>query len=158
MEQIFLALGSNVGNGKKNIAQTISLLAEQIRNIQTGKIYVSKPAYYSNQKKFINTAVSGFTTLSPAMLLTFVKTIEKKIGRKVRFANGPREIDIDIIFYGDKILQQSALAIPHPDMQNRDFVLRPLADIAKDYTHPVLKKTIQELLLSLPEEKRFILS
>ena len=145
MHKIFLALGSNVGNKKEQINSAVELLKEHVRNLKTANFYETKPMYYKDQEKFINTALMGETDLSPEKLLEFVKSIEKKLGRQERFRNGPREIDIDILFYDDLILKKDHLEIPHPLIQEREFVLNPLMDLDPNFVHPILKKTIKEL-------------
>lgn len=145
MHTVFLALGSNVGNKKENLNKAIKLLGKQIKNISVAKFYETKPMYYEKQENFLNSALRGETDLSPRDLLTFVKSLEQEIGRKKRFPNGPREIDIDILFYDDISFQDEHVQIPHPRIQERDFVLKPLMDIDPNFIHPVLKKTIKEL-------------
>ncbi|HEX8931821.1 MAG TPA: 2-amino-4-hydroxy-6-hydroxymethyldihydropteridine diphosphokinase, partial [Patescibacteria group bacterium] len=146
MYTVFLALGSNIGNKKEQINSAVKLLGQQIKNIQLAKFYETKPMYYEDQEDFLNTALKGETELSPEELLKFVKTIEKKLGRQKRFRNGPREIDIDILFYDDLILNEKNLIIPHPQIPEREFVLKPLMDMAPDFIHPVLQKSIHEIL------------
>ncbi len=151
MKKVFLALGSNVGNRKENIEKAIELLGEKISNIKTAKIYKTKPVGVENQPEFLNTAIVGFTELEPEKLLEFTKSVEKKVGRVYRFRWGPREIDIDILFYEDLIIKTKELTIPHPRIQERDFVLKPLLDLEPDFVHPVLKKTIKEIYTELKE-------
>ncbi|HSA83984.1 MAG TPA: aminodeoxychorismate synthase component I [Patescibacteria group bacterium] len=145
MHNVFLALGSNVGNKKANMNNAITLLGKDIHNITVSNFYETKPMYYENQNTFLNSTLRGETTLSPQELILFVKHIEKEIGRKKRFRNGPREIDIDILFYDDLIFKTEHVQIPHPRIQERPFVLKPLMDLDPNFTHPVLKKTIKEL-------------
>ena len=145
MHKVFLALGSNVGDKKTNIQKAIELLGDHIHNISVAKLYETKPMYVENQEMFLNTALAGQTSLSPEALLTVVKKLEKEIGRKERFRNGPREIDIDILFYDDLIFQNENLQIPHPRIQERDFVLKPLMDLNPNFMHPVLKKPVKDL-------------
>ncbi|WP_029520350.1 2-amino-4-hydroxy-6-hydroxymethyldihydropteridine diphosphokinase [Persephonella sp. IF05-L8] len=152
MEKIFLALGSNIGNRQKNINQAIEFLSKEIKDIKQAHIYKSKAVGYENQPDFLNTAISGYTDLSPEELLGFVKHIEKQIGRKKRFRWGPREIDIDILFYGNLVLEKENLIIPHPRIHERDFVLKPLCDLEPEFIHPVLKKPLKELLNNLKEK------
>ena len=102
--------------------------------------------------------MSGFTDVEPQELLQFTKTVQKKVGRVERFRNGPREIDIDILFYDKVVYKDEELEIPHPGIQERDFVLQPFSDIDPDFSHPVLKKTIRELLDTLPEEQRSVIT
>jgi 2-amino-4-hydroxy-6-hydroxymethyldihydropteridine diphosphokinase len=157
MHTVFLALGSNLENRKQHIEKAIVLLREKINDITVAPLYETKPRYFENQNNFLNTVLSGFTELAPQELLQFTKTVQKKVGRVERFRNGPREIDIDILFYGNVVYKDEELEIPHPRLQERDFVLQPFSDINPDFSHPVLKKTIRELLDSLPEEQRSII-
>jgi|GEM_PF-685604 len=145
MHTIFLGLGSNVGNKKQQITKAVKMLGEKIKNITTAKLLVTKPMYYEKQNDFLNTVISGETDLSPQELFIFVKQVEEELGRKKRFRNGPREIDVDILFYDDLIFESETLQIPHPKIQEREFVLKPLMDIAPDFVHPVLKKQIKQL-------------
>ncbi len=145
MHTIFLALGANIGNRKQQIKDAVILLQEQVENISVAKLYETKPMYHEKQKNFLNTVLRGQTTLSPEALLLFVKKIEKQIGRVKRFRNGPREIDIDILFYDDLIFTNKELEIPHPRIQERNFVIEPLMDLDPNLIHPILKKTVREL-------------
>ncbi len=147
--KVYLALGANVGDKKANIGKAIRFLSEKVIYMKRAHLYVSNAVGYTDQDDFINTAVSGETELKPKELLRFVKDIEKQIGRVYRFRWGPREIDIDIIFYGNAIYKDTELEIPHPAMHERDFVLRPLADLDGEMIHPVLKKSVKELLRNL---------
>jgi len=157
MHQIFLALGSNIGNRKQYIEVSIQFLREKMNDINIAPLYETEPRYFENQNNFINTVLSGFTDLEPKDLLQFTKTVQKKVGRVERFRNGPREIDIDILFYDNLIYKDEKLEIPHPLLQERDFVLQPLSDINPDFSHPILKKTMRELLDTLPEEQRSVI-
>ena len=152
MEKIFLALGSNIGNRQENINQAIRFLSKEITDIKQAPIYESKAVGYENQPDFLNTVISGYTDLSPEELLNFVKKVEKQTGRIKRFRWGPREIDIDILFYGNIVVEKDNLIIPHPRIQERDFVLKPLCDLEPEFLHPVLKKTVLELLNNLKEK------
>ena len=124
-----------------------------IKKIARAKLYETTPMYYANQEKFINTVIRGVTDLSPRELLAFVKEVEKRVGRIKRFRNGPREIDIDILFYDDFVRKGKNFHIPHPRIQERKFVLEPFADIDPDFIHPVLKKTIRQLLKGLRKKR-----
>jgi 2-amino-4-hydroxy-6-hydroxymethyldihydropteridine diphosphokinase len=157
MNTVFLALGSNIENRKQHIEKAIVLLREKINDITVAPLYETKPRYFENQNNFLNTVLSGCTELEPQELLQFTKTVQKKVGRVERFRNGPREIDIDILFYDNVVYKDEELEIPHPRLQERDFVLQPFSDINPDFSHPVLKKTIRELLDTLPEEQRSII-
>jgi aminodeoxychorismate synthase component I/2-amino-4-hydroxy-6-hydroxymethyldihydropteridine diphosphokinase len=143
--KVFFALGSNIGNKKINIKNAIALLAEHVDTISVGNFIKSAPMYFEDQEIFTNTVLSGHTTLSPDALLLFIKQIEKRLGRKKRFKNGPREIDIDILFYDNLVYNNNQLQIPHPKMQEREFVLKPFMDLEPDFFHPLLKKTMRQL-------------
>ncbi len=156
MHTVYLAIGANVGDKKGNIAKAVSLLQEKIYSIVLAPLYETTPWGFAEQENFLNTALRGETDLSPENLLTFVKEIEEEIGRVKRFTNGPREIDIDIILYESLVYSSEILTIPHPRMQERDFVLQPLSDIASEEIHPVLKKSMEELLKEVPSENLFV--
>jgi 2-amino-4-hydroxy-6-hydroxymethyldihydropteridine diphosphokinase len=154
MHTVYLALGSNVGNKKLNIDQAVIQLAPHVKNIRLSKLRETKPMYFEAQDVFLNAALRGQTDLAPSELLTFVKKLEAQIGRKVRFANGPREIDIDILFYDSQTYTDEFLTIPHTAIADRDFVLRPLMDIAPELIHPVLRKSITKLYDELNARKQ----
>lgn len=153
---IYLALGSNMGDSAANIHKAVELLSARVTDITEAPIYTSKAVGYTDQPDFLNTALRGTTSLSPEELLVFVKTIEREIGRIHRFRWGPREIDIDIIFYGDTILDIHGLTIPHPRFTERDFVLRPIYDIDPDFVDPNSGQTVQALLKALPTDEQAI--
>ena len=157
MHHIFLALGSNIENRKQRIAAAIVLLHEKVHDIIVAPLYETKPGYIEDQQNFLNTMLSGYTDLKPRELLQFTQTVQQEVGRVKRFRNGPREIDIDILFYDQELYQDEELEIPHPRIQERDFVLQPFADINPDFLHPVLKKTVRELLETLPGEQRSVI-
>ena len=157
MHHIFLALGSNIENRKQHIETAIVSLRKKVQDITVAHLYETKPRYFEDQQNFLNTVLSGYTDLKPGELLQFTQTIQREVGRVQRFRNGPREIDIDILFYDRQVYADEELEIPHPRLQERDFVLQPLADINPDFSHPVLKKTIKELLVALPEEQRSVI-
>lgn len=145
MSMIYLALGSNLGDRKQNILKAIELLKKKVKNISVAGFYETKPQYYEKQDIFLNTVLRGETDLPPSELLRFVKKIEREIGRKPRIRYGPREIDIDILFYDNLVYKDKILIIPHPLLQERYFVLRPFLDLDAEFVHPVLKKTIGAL-------------
>ena len=158
MHTIVLALGTNMGEKENNISEAIHLLEEKVHDIRRAKLYHSRAVGYENQPDFINTAISGTPNLSPNELLEFTQQIEKNIGRIFRFHWGPREIDVDIIFYDDLALSSEKLTIPHPKMHERDFVLSPINDICPDFLHPILKNTVSELFDKLDSSQLSIVS
>lgn len=154
---IFLALGANVGDQEGQILKAIELMTPHITQITKAPFYHSKPMGVTDQPDFVNTAITGTTALAPEALLSFVKELEKKIGRIYRYRWGPREIDIDIIFYDDLIFKSSDLEIPHAHAHERDFVLRPIVDLDPTFVHPVLHKRVDELLSDLLPEFKVIM-
>jgi 2-amino-4-hydroxy-6-hydroxymethyldihydropteridine diphosphokinase len=116
------------------------------------RLYETGPAYVLNQPVFLNIVVEGETELSPGDLLVYLKQLEKKMGREKTLRYGPRKIDLDIVFYDDLVLDIPGLTIPHPRMHERGFVLRPLADIAPAIVHPILKRSVAELLAGLLDD------
>jgi 2-amino-4-hydroxy-6-hydroxymethyldihydropteridine diphosphokinase len=154
---IYLALGSNVGNSKLYIEEAVKSLAEDIKNIKHSPIYRSRPIGFTEQANFLNSALSGETSLKPLDLLDYIKSIEKAIGRKSTFKWGPREIDIDLITYGSLMRTDTNLTLPHPLFRERDFVLRPLIDLNRNLIDPVTKMTVQELYKKLPAKNLSII-
>lgn len=150
METVYLALGANIGETRANIDHTIKLLNQKLMNLRAAPIYTSKAVGYTDQPDFLNTAVVAETDLSLQELMRFIKDTEQKVGRIKRFRWGPREIDIDIILYGDQIYQDDSLEIPHPRFRERDFVLKPLCDLNPQAVDPVTGKSVRKLLQELP--------
>ncbi len=153
---VYLALGANLGDRQKNLAKALRRLAEQVAVLAISRLYETAPAYVLDQPNFLNLAVKGQTALLPADLLSFLKDIETKIGREKTVRYGPRQIDLDILFYDDWVVHLPDLHIPHPRLTERAFVLRPLADIAPDFVHPILKRTTSELLADLPPDESIL--
>lgn len=150
---VYLGLGSNMGDRQANLCRALELLSSRVRLEKLSPVYDTAPMGNNNQPRFLNMVCCGSTSLAPSSLLSFVKTIEKKMERKPGPPNSPRPIDIDILCYGDSIIESPALAIPHPHMAERSFVLAPLADIAPGLRHPVNGKTVRQLLETLPRSR-----
>jgi 2-amino-4-hydroxy-6-hydroxymethyldihydropteridine diphosphokinase len=141
----YLGLGSNLGDRKRNLDMAIDFLGERIKVEKISPVYDTSPVGDTNQPRFLNMALEISTRLTASALLFMAKGIEAKLGRVP--IGSPRPIDIDILFYGDQIINTPPeLIIPHPRLVERAFVLIPLADIAPSLVHPEIKKTIQELL------------
>jgi 2-amino-4-hydroxy-6-hydroxymethyldihydropteridine diphosphokinase len=146
--RVFLALGGNIGDRPANLQAAIDALqvGEQVRVEKLSNLYETTPVGYADQPDFLNMAVEATTGLEPLALLAFLKEIEAALGRRPSFRNGPRPIDLDIIFYDDLTLDTPTLQIPHPRLRGRGFVLKPLNDLAPDYVHPVYGLSVAELL------------
>lgn len=157
MATVYLALGSNVGDAQAHITQATKQLQTLLSDTKTAPLYLSKAVGYTDQADFINTVIAGSTDLEPSALLKAIKDIEQEVGRTPTFRNGPREIDIDIIFYDALVMKTDRLTIPHPEFANRDFVLRPLADLNPDLIDPVSDQSVSRLLGQLPTDELSIL-
>lgn len=146
MSGVFIALGANVGDRQGNLLLAVELLQDCGKIERVSKLYQSSAYGFSEQPDFLNAVVMLKTRMQPEVLLSACKKIESKVGRKKRFHWGPREIDLDIIFYGKRIIRKENLTIPHRDFHRRCFVLKPLADIAENFVSPTHGKTVLELL------------
>ena len=153
MNEAFLLTGGNLGNRMDNLQKAAELIQQECGHIvQQSSVYETAPWGFTDQPSFFNQALKIETALPPQKLMKTLLKIEKKIGRKRSIKLGPRIIDIDILLIDDKVLQSSFLILPHPEMAKRKFVLMPLAEIAAQKIHPVLKKTIQQLLEECKDE------
>ncbi len=146
---VYLGLGSNMGNRQKNLEKALDLMRQRVNVILVSPTYDTEPVGNPDQPRFLNLTCQISTRLSPLELLTLTKGIESKLGRLPGPADSPRPIDIDILFYGNEVIETARLTIPHPRLQERGFVLVPLADIAPDLVHPVSGKSVQELMAAL---------
>ncbi len=150
-----IALGSNLGNSIYNLGCAIKELRKFGYISKIADVYISKPYGYKYQDNFYNTAVLLKTNKQPLELINIISQIEKKLKKNKRIINGPRNIDIDIIFYGKNKYFFSNLIIPHPRAKDRDFVLLPILDINPFIQHPTEKKTIKTLSAKL--QKKYII-
>ena len=147
MTIIYLSLGSNIGNRKKNLEKAVTELGKNnIENIKISSLYETEPVG-PNQRNFYNIAGKFKTNLKPQDLLKIVKKIEEKLGRTKTYRWGPRIIDIDILFYGKKTIKSKNLVIPHKEIPNRAFVLVPMNEIAPSFIHPICHKTIKTICM-----------
>jgi 2-amino-4-hydroxy-6-hydroxymethyldihydropteridine diphosphokinase len=145
---VYLALGSNLDDRLGNLKQAITALSPQMEVKAKSRVYETPPWGYTEQPMFLNQVIKANTYLEFEPLLKHIKRLEIALGRKPSFKNGPRLIDIDILFYDDLVLNTPSLVIPHPHMHERGFVLLPLMDIAPDLVHPVHKKSVREMIAS----------
>lgn len=146
MSIAYIALGSNLGDKEKNLRRALLLLTQQgVEVVRVSSFLSTEPYGVTDQPQFLNAVACVRTSLAPLALLDVLLATELAMGR-VRLRNwGERNIDLDLLLYEDVVLDTPRLRLPHPDMQNRDFVLLPLAEIAPELKHPTLQKTIWEL-------------
>jgi 2-amino-4-hydroxy-6-hydroxymethyldihydropteridine diphosphokinase len=151
----FLSLGSNLGPKEKNLARARRLLREGGAEIlAASSIYATEPVDQPDQPWFVNQVLEVRSGLGPPALLRLAKSVEKKMKRVPRADKGPRTIDIDILLAGDIVMDAPDLAVPHPRLAQRNFVLVPLCEIAPGIRHPVLGRTVRELALASPDTAR----
>jgi len=149
-ELVYLSLGSNVGDRSASLREAIKGLGEAGTVLAISGLYETEPVELRDQPWFLNCVVALETGLSPEALLTKVLAIEQRMGRLRMKDKGPRSIDIDILLYGNVVVDAQGLKIPHPAMHERRFVLEPLAEIAPEAAHPESGKTARGLLAALP--------
>jgi 2-amino-4-hydroxy-6-hydroxymethyldihydropteridine diphosphokinase len=152
MNKAYLLTGGNMGNRKAMLQQAIQLLNEYCGLVTAeSSLYETAAWGKTDQSAFLNQALELSTTLNSKQLIRKILKVEKLMGRERKEKYGPRIIDIDILLFNDEVYDIPFLKLPHPEMQKRRFVLVPLAEIAPDLIHPVLKKTIKDLLKDCPD-------
>jgi 2-amino-4-hydroxy-6-hydroxymethyldihydropteridine diphosphokinase len=153
---VYLALGSNLGRREANLKEAREALPPKVRVLNVSPIYETPPWGYLDQPDFLNQVLEGDTGLTPKEVLVYLKQIEAQMGREKTVQNGPRVIDLDLLFYDDLILEDPSgdypLILPHPRMAGRAFVLVPLADLAPNLVHPVYGKKVWEMLAETEPE------
>jgi 2-amino-4-hydroxy-6-hydroxymethyldihydropteridine diphosphokinase len=142
---VYLALGTNLGDRPANLKQAIAALTPQMEVKAKSQVYETPPWGFEDQPKFLNQVLKVNTYLDPEPLLKHLKRLEVALGRKESFPNGPRLIDMDILFYDDLVMEKPSLVLPHPRLHERGFVLLPLLEIAPNLVHPVHKKSVREM-------------
>ena len=154
MKNVFLSLGSNVGEREAQLAEAIQRLeAAGVPVVRKSSVYETEPQDLRDQPWFLNLVLEVETRLSPIQLLTTIQAIEESMGRKRDVPKGPRTIDIDILLYGVAIVETEDLQIPHPHLARRRFVLEPLAELAPDLQHPRTGQTVRELLRDVQDQR-----
>jgi 2-amino-4-hydroxy-6-hydroxymethyldihydropteridine diphosphokinase len=142
---VYLALGTNLGDRPANLKQAIAALTPQMEVKAKSQVYETPPWGFEDQPKFLNQVIKANTYLDPEPLLKHLKRLEVALGRKESFPNGPRLIDMDILFYDDLVMEKPSLVLPHPRLHERGFVLLPLLEIAPNLVHPVHKQSVREM-------------
>jgi len=146
MDRVAVALGSNLGDRAAHLNFAVSRLAESIQNLLVSSYYDTEPVDVPDaQPSFLNAACVGDTTLSARELLALLHAIERERGRERPFQNAARTLDLDLILFGDAVIDEPGLIVPHPRFRERRFVLEPLLEIASDFVDPVTRATIEAL-------------
>lgn len=150
MKTVYFGLGSNIGDREANLREALQRMeTEGIRVTRRSSLYETDPRDILDQPSFLNAAIAAETDLFPLQLLACIRHIEQAMGRRRIVAKGPRNIDIDILYYGRSVIHSPELETPHPRIAERAFVLEPLAEIAAEFRHPVNGKTAAEMLRAL---------
>ena len=146
MSIVFISLGTNLGDRMSHVNAALDALPPDVEITKRSPVYETPPWGYEDQGPFLNMVIEGQTGLDPLALLARLKQLETDLGRRPSFRWGPRIIDTDILFYDQLILNRPELTIPHPRLEQRAFVLLPLADIAPEWKHPIFGKTVRQML------------
>ena len=149
----YIALGTNLGDRLANLHAAIRSLPPEIKVLAKSHVYETPPWGYEDQPAFLNMIIKAETELEPKSLLKYLKQLEVELGREQNFRWGPRLIDLDILFYDNLVINTPLLVIPHPRLHERAFVLVPLADVAPDLIHPILQKSVSQLMAEVDTQE-----
>ena len=149
MTLAYIGLGSNLGDREDNLNNALNMLSQSARIVAISPIFLSEPEIYKDQPDFLNSVARVDTNCTALELLKILNGIEAQMGRERTYAGAPRIIDLDLLFFGKDIISQPGLDVPHPRLHLRAFVLAPMAEIAPDFIHPALHKSVRELLIDL---------
>lgn len=157
MKQVFLSLGSNLGDRAWNLRRALDeLSAAGMEVVGVSPVYQTEPVDFRPQPWFLNCVAEIRTDLLPLRLLSVLQKIERKLGRRNVVPKGPRTIDLDILFYDNAVIRSATLVIPHPRIEARKFVLIPLGDLAPGLRHPLTRRTVAEMLSETPDRNRVL--
>ena len=157
MTTAYLGLGSNLGDRENNLRMAVSLLRQQVSLLALSSVYETEPWGYISQPTFLNLVCAVEASLSPQELLALAQGVERELGRVPTFRYGPRTMDVDILLYGDEVIETDDIQIPHPLFSERAFVLVPLAEIAPGLVHPALGKSMAELFKEVSGKEKVVM-
>jgi len=157
MTIVYLSLGSNLGDREDNLRHALSLISRHMTLTDLSSVYETEPLEYTFQPTFLNMVCAGETYDGPRTILELTQGIEKELGRVTTFKYGPRTLDVDILLYGNEVIDSPELQIPHPLFPGRAFVLVPLSEIAPNIIHPVLGKSIEDLLMGVSGREKVVM-
>lgn len=153
MKLVYIALGSNLGDREENLRRAREQIdARDLRMLRASSIYETEPRDVEDQPWFLNQVIECQTELFPRQLLARLQKIERAMGRKRRVTKGPREIDLDILLFGDAVVKAPELEVPHPRLTERRFVLEPLAELVPEKKHPGTRRTVREMLAGVANQ------